>query len=242
MNRVLIVIVLLAAAVPMLAGVAGLPRPGDPTAPVHTHVASHYVKEGAEASGAANLVTGVLLNYRAFDTFGEVMVIFAALAALTGVSSLPPGQRLRESGGRNDSPGPAGRPISPVVAFIIRCTAPFIALFGAFVIFKGHVHPGGGFQGGVILGALLMMLSVVFGRGPRDPLLPPAVAVWLQAAAPLTFAAVAGLGVFLTGFLLGFPGTALGPVRTLMMIALELGIAIGSAVIILGLFQHMRGD
>ena len=43
MNRVLIVLTLLAAAVPMLAGVAGLARPGDPTAPVHTHVAAHYV-------------------------------------------------------------------------------------------------------------------------------------------------------------------------------------------------------
>ena len=242
MNRVLIVLTLLAAAVPMLAGVAGLARPGDPAAPVHTHVAAHYVKEGVQESGAANLVTGVLLNYRAFDTFGEVMVIFAALAAVTGVSSLRPGQRSSESGGPHDSTAPASRPISPVVAFIIRCTAPFIALFAAFVIFKGHVSPGGGFQGGVILGALLMMLSVVFGRGPHDPLLPAPIAVWLQAAAPLTFAVVAVLGVLLTGFLLGFPGPPHAPVRTLMMIALELGIAIGSAVIILGLFQHMRGD
>ena len=242
MNRGLIVFILLAAAVPMLAGVAGLPRPGDPQAPVHAHVAAHYVKEGVRESGAANLVTGVLLNYRAFDTFGEVMVIFAALAAVTGVSSVPPGQRPGESGGRNDSPRPVSPPISPVVAFIIRCTAPFIALFAAFVIFKGHVHPGGGFQGGVILGALLMMLSVVFGRGTRDPLVPPPLAAWSQAAAPLTFAAVAVVGVLLTGYLLGFPGAALGPVRTLMMIALELGIAVGSAVIILGLFQHMRGD
>lgn len=260
MNRLLIVLILFAAAVPMLAGIAGLPRPGDSAAPVHTHVAAHYVAEGVRETGASNLVTGVLLNYRAFDTFGEVMVIFAALAAVSGVAALQPGRPAGGAsgpvgqaggprgaqggpGGQGNGPaGPALRPISPVVAFIIRCTAPFIAIFGAFVIFKGHVAPGGGFQGGVILGALLVLLSVVLGRGRQDPLIPASVAAWLQAAAPLAFAAVGLLGLALTGVLLGFPGPALAPVRALMMIALELGIAVGSAVIILGLFQQMRGD
>ena len=239
MRRALVAITLAAAAVPMLLAVAGLPRPGDAQAPVHTHVAARYVAEGAREAGAENLVTGVLLNYRAFDTFGEVMIIFTALAAVMAALSSAAPRRPED-----DPPGSApGIPISPVVAFIIRLTAPFIAAFGAFVIFKGHVSPGGGFQGGVILGALLMLLSLVLGRGPEQPLIPVPLARWLQAAAPLAFAAVGMLGLVLTGALLGYPAEpAQQLLRELMMVVLELGIGIGGGAIILGLFLAMRGD
>jgi multicomponent Na+:H+ antiporter subunit B len=123
----------------------------------------------------------VLLNYRAFDTFGEVVVIFAALAAVMAVLAAPPGERAPDQ-----ASSVVG--ISPVVAFVIRLLAPFIAAFGAWVILKGHVSPGGGFQGGVILGALLVLLSVVLGRDARRPLIAPPLAGWLQATAPLAFA------------------------------------------------------
>jgi multicomponent Na+:H+ antiporter subunit B len=239
MNRALIALTLAAAAVPMLIGVAGLPRPGDPEAPIHTHLAARYIAEGSRETGAENLVTGVLLNYRGFDTFGEVMVIFSALAAVMAVlSSAVPGHPGDDATGID-----RGIPISPVVAFVIRVTAPFIAVFGAFVIFKGHVSPGGGFQGGVILGALLMLLSFVFGRGLRRPLIPLGLARWLQAAAPLAFAAIGVLGLALTGALLGYPaGSGHHLTRELMMITLEVGIGIGGGAIILGLFLEMRGD
>jgi multicomponent Na+:H+ antiporter subunit B len=239
MRKPLVALTIAAAALPMLIGVAQLPRPGDASAPVHTHVAARYVTEGARETGAENLVTGVLLNYRGFDTFGEVMVIFSALAAVMAVLASAAPAPLPGAPGN----GPGGVQASPVVAFIIRLTAPFIALFGAFVIFKGHVSPGGGFQGGVILGALLMLLSVVMGRGVRTPLIPVRVARWLQASGPLAFALVGGLGLALTGDLLGFPlAPEMELVRELMMIVLELGIGIGGAVIILGLFLEMRGD
>lgn len=239
MRKSLVALTLAAAAVPMLIGVTELPRPGDGSAPAHTHVAARYIAEGARETGADNLVTGVLLDYRSFDTFGEVMVIFAALAAVMAV--LTPAAPGRPAGTPGNGAG--GMQVSPVVAFVIRLTAPFIAIFGAFVIFKGHVSPGGGFQGGVILGALLMLLSVVLGRGARAPLIPAPLARWLQASAPLAFASVAGLGLALTGTLPGYPAApGMALVRELMMIVLELGIGIGGAVIILGLFLEMRGE
>jgi multicomponent Na+:H+ antiporter subunit B len=239
MKKPLIAITLAAGAVPMLIGVAALPRPGDASAPAHTHVAARYIEAGARETGADNRVTAVLLNYRALDTFGEVLVIFAALAGVVAVRSpAAPGGQV------DDAPGIGpGVPISPVVAFIIRLTAPFIALFGAFVIFEGHVSPGGGFQGGVILGALLVLLSLVLGRDAGRPLVPVALVRWLQAAAPLTFACVGLLGLAQTGALLGYPAEPeRQALRELMMITLDVGIGIGGAMIILGLFLELRGD
>jgi multicomponent Na+:H+ antiporter subunit B len=239
MRRALVAFTIAAAAVPMLIGIAALPRPGDPAAPIHTHVAARYIAEGASETGAPNLVTGVLLNYRAFDTFGEVTVIFAALAAVLVVLSPAPagGAPGKENGGGGSIP------VSPVVSFIVRLTAPFIAAFGAFVVFKGHTSPGGGFQGGVILGALLMLLSLVLGRDAARPLIPVPIARWLQVAGPGAFALIGLLGLAYTGWLWGYPGDpAQAAVRAAMMIALEIGIAIGGAAIILALFLEMRGD
>jgi multicomponent Na+:H+ antiporter subunit B len=237
MKRLLVTLALAAAAIPMLAGVAGLPRPGDPSAPIHRHVAAHYIEEGGRETGADNRVTAVLLGYRAFDTFGEVMVIFAALAAvvavLSPVASSPPGAASPRTG--------QPVPISPVVAYVLRLTAPLIAAFAVYVILRGHVSPGGGFQGGVILGALLVLLSVVLGRGSNRPLLAPALVRWLQPAAPITFLIVALAGLALTGSILGLPADP-GWLRHFMMLGLEIGIGIGGGAIILGLFQLLRGD
>ncbi len=51
---------------------------GDPTAPIHKHVAPKYLAEGAQKTGVPNIVTAVLASYRGYDTLGEVTVIFTA--------------------------------------------------------------------------------------------------------------------------------------------------------------------
>jgi len=45
----------------------------------------------------------------------------------------------------------------------VRVLIPFIQLFGLYVIVHGHYSPGGGFQGGVILGAAIILMALVFG-------------------------------------------------------------------------------
>ena len=57
---------------------AALPLFGDPSAPAATHVSPRYIERGQAETGAANLVTGVLADYRGYDTLGETVVIFTA--------------------------------------------------------------------------------------------------------------------------------------------------------------------
>lgn len=78
--------------VPMLAslGVAGallltvpsLPRVGAADAPAFQRVAPYYLEQSVPELGIQNVVTAVLAGYRAFDTFGEVTVVFAAGVAV----------------------------------------------------------------------------------------------------------------------------------------------------------------
>ena len=55
-----------------------MPGFGDPNAPIHTHVAPHYIEKSGAEIGIPNIVTSVLASYRGFDTLGEVTVIFTA--------------------------------------------------------------------------------------------------------------------------------------------------------------------
>jgi len=55
-----------------------IPPFGDPEAPAYNHVAPRYIEQGAEETGSVNLVTGILADYRGFDTLGETTVIFTA--------------------------------------------------------------------------------------------------------------------------------------------------------------------
>ncbi|HJO39702.1 MAG: hypothetical protein QGG24_00585 [Vicinamibacterales bacterium] len=74
----LAVIPLLALGAVLAAAASGLPRIGDPESPAATHASPRYIARGHEETGATNLVTGVLADYRAYDTLGETTVICAA--------------------------------------------------------------------------------------------------------------------------------------------------------------------
>lgn len=51
---------------------------------------------------------------------------------------------------------------SLIIQISVRILVPFIQLFGLYIIAHGHVSPGGGFQGGVVLGASFILLALAF--------------------------------------------------------------------------------
>ncbi len=59
-----------------------MPHYGDPGAPIHHHVAPHYIEKSGDEVGPPNIVTSVLASYRGYDTLGEVTVIFTAAAGV----------------------------------------------------------------------------------------------------------------------------------------------------------------
>ncbi len=59
-------------------GTLDMPSYGDPGAPIHQHVAPHYLEHSTEEIGIPNVVTSVLASYRGYDTFGETTVVLTA--------------------------------------------------------------------------------------------------------------------------------------------------------------------
>jgi multicomponent Na+:H+ antiporter subunit B len=98
------------------------------------------------ANGAANIVTAVVADYRLMDTFGEILVLFAASA---GVLLLMEPRRRRSRDDMREA------------SVIVRTAVPMIMLFGLvvgfYIILHGHLSPGGGFAGGAVLASVFLL-------------------------------------------------------------------------------------
>ncbi len=62
--------------------VAEMPPFGDPNNPVFNEIPARYMESGVADTGAVNIVSSVIIDYRAFDTLGEATVLFVAIAAV----------------------------------------------------------------------------------------------------------------------------------------------------------------
>ena len=102
-------------------------------------IGQEILRAAPAETGAANIVTAVVLGYRGIDTLGEIAILFTAATA----AGLVLGRRRENA--RRDPDG----------SFILSTSAdllfPLLLLVGFYIILHGHLTPGGGFQGGVIL-------------------------------------------------------------------------------------------
>lgn len=77
-RKLLLLLVAACTAGVLIYGTMDMPRFGDPSSPVNTHVAPRYIEHTYDESGVPNMVTAILANYRGYDTLGETTVIFTA--------------------------------------------------------------------------------------------------------------------------------------------------------------------
>ena len=160
--RILSVLAAVLLIILLLWGTMDLPLFGRETNPVENEVAERYLAEGLQESGATNLVANMILDYRAFDTLGESNVLFAAACTVLLL--------LQHSDSRKDSlPGRVEQNTipqksDPVLQFVAKALCPVILLYGLYIILNGHLGPGGGFSGGAVMGASLILYRSAFGQ------------------------------------------------------------------------------
>ena len=157
---------------------------GDLKSPASTHVSPYYIENTLEDTSVPNIVTAVLADYRGYDTMFETIVIFTAgivcifllrtfkttVPESRMYRHIPTGITLRiEKGGKvpNESDhferiDSVWIPYDLIIRTTCRMIIPFIQVFALYVIAHGHHSPGGGFQGGVILGASFVLFAIGF--------------------------------------------------------------------------------
>lgn len=150
----------------LLTTTAYLPPFGNPDNPMNNEVSERYIEDGMQETGAVNIVAGMILDYRAFDTLGESNVLFIAACSvliLLRISrekdgSVTAEQLAEEANDRIYEP--KNDLILQTIASIL---VPVILIFGMYVIMNGHISPGGGFSGGAVMGAGLILYLNAFG-------------------------------------------------------------------------------
>ncbi len=144
----------------LLSAVSNLPTVGEADRPVNNEVYTRYVENGLEETGAVTAVTGMLLDYRAFDTLGETHVLFAATITVLILLRLDKKEEQEEQAAGDRRYLPRQDTVLELAAMVL---VPFIIIFGLYVILCGHLGPGGGFSGGAIIGAGLMLFLNAYG-------------------------------------------------------------------------------
>ena len=157
--RVTAVVCCVALVTILLIAVSYLPPVGNPDNPAHNEVVDKYIEDGLQDTGAVNVVTGMILDYRAFDTFGESNVLF--IATCTVLILMRNDKKKAEGHANSDRHWePQSDAILQKVTFILF---PIIVIYGIYVVLNGHLSPGGGFSGGAIIGAGLILYLNAYG-------------------------------------------------------------------------------
>ena len=198
--------------------------------------ALHYIFHTPADTGAANVVSAILFDYRGFDTLGEATVIFCAV---TGISLFFSRGQIRHS-----SSG-----LSIIVKMGMGMIIPFILLYGLYMIFYGHLSPGGGFQGGAVLATTTILLCIVYGTSFEKQHFRPRIKDILESYGGLLFISVGLWGMlmgkdFLTNIAAGFPKGEFGNIFSsgflpILNIAVGLKVGAGMATIFYSMIKDL---
>ena len=131
-------------------------------APLAESIHPYFARTSEALAGGLNVVNVILVDYRGFDTFGEILVL--CLAGL-GVFGL----RTVWVGGRAKSEPPKelkmkSLPPSQILSAISAVAIPLTLILALYLTLRGHNSPGGGFIGGLTFAAGLILEMLAVGR------------------------------------------------------------------------------
>ena len=134
---------------------------------------------------------------------------------------------------------------STIIRTITRKLFPFILLFGLYLVAYGHLSPGGGFQGGVVIGAAVILLSLSQGVSKTEERFKKSIFGMMESIGPLVFMIIGFGGIlfgyhFLKDFLPPGEGGRFSVSGFILYLNLAIGLKVGAAMSII--FYSLAGE
>lgn len=127
-------------------------------------ISAYHLENAKTLGGGYNVVNVILVDFRGFDTFGEIIVLgIAALVIFAMTEALMQSRAGRRLIDRPVDPDEAGdrHPLMMVIA--TRVMMPMVLMVGVFIFLRGHNAPGGGFIAGLIFAIAFLMQYMASG-------------------------------------------------------------------------------
>jgi multicomponent K+:H+ antiporter subunit A len=228
--------------------------------PFPESTSTFFLERALTEGGGANVVNVMLVDFRGFDTFGEIVVL--GIVALTVYALL---RRFRPAREAMDLPAQqrtiaadlATDLLQPrqaadtaigylmVPAVLVRLLLPFAAMVAVYLFMRGHNEPGGGFVAGLVLSVALLLQYIVSGTYWVEAHMPLYPRRWIGAG--LLFALATGVGPLFWGYPFLTSHTAhltlplIGEIHVASALFFDIGVftlVVGSTLLILTAIAH----
>jgi multicomponent K+:H+ antiporter subunit A len=176
------------------------------TRPVPDTIAGFFLERAYTEGGGNNVVNVILVDFRAFDTLGEITVLGVVALAVYALlrrfrpapeSLVPPRQQLLQ----RDADAATPERADTIVRFLLipsvmmRLLFPVMIVVALYLLLRGHNQPGGGFIAGITLSAAMIVQYMASGTRWVEERLTFRVTLWLGAG--LMLALLTGVGAWL---------------------------------------------
>ncbi len=151
-------------------------------------ISGYYLENSKSGGGGTNVVNVILVDFRGFDTFGEIIVLgIAALTIFALAEALLDGRASRKLANWKQPASKAAdrHPLMMVVA--TRVMMPMSLMVGVYIFLRGHNEPGGGFIAGLVVAIALLMQYMASGFA------------WAQDRMHIPYHTMIGMGVVIAG-------------------------------------------
>tara|TARA_Y100001978_G_C23682501_1_gene429862 strand:- start:1223 stop:1972 length:750 start_codon:yes stop_codon:yes gene_type:complete len=219
------------------------PEWGDPQSPASkSPVSSHFIANTGVDTEVPNMVTAVLADYRGFDTMFETVVVFIAGMAVLAILK----NSVKKGSVRFDHIVDVEPDL--IVTNTVRLIVPVIQIFAFYVLAHGHVSPGGGFQGGVLMGASFILVALSWDLETALARFPMNRCIIVAAAGIILYGGIGLLSMFLGGEFLDYAELAkVLPVSREMaryhaMLGVEIGVGLTVTAIMFALYANLSSE
>lgn len=228
--------------------------------PFPESTSTFFLERALSEGGGTNVVNVMLVDFRGFDTFGEIVVL--GIVALTvyallrrfrparEVMDLPPQQRAVPADVATDLANPRQTADTAVgylmvPAVLVRLLLPFATMVAVYLFMRGHNEPGGGFVAGLVFSVALVLQYMVSGTSWVEAHLPLYPRRWIGTG--LLTALATGLGALFWGYPFLTSHTAhlhlpvVGEIHVASALFFDIGVftlVVGSTLLILTAIAH----
>jgi len=201
-------------------------------------ISDFFLAESKPGGGGYNVVNVILVDFRGYDTFGEIVVLgIAALGIYALIDGMGVPERWRVGSAKDEVRYPL------LLTTVARLTLPLALMVSIFLFMRGHNEPGGGFIAGLVTAVALIIQYIASGVGWTQERLGRDLHKVIGGG--ILIAAFTGIGAwiwgapFLTGWFDYFDLPLFGEVELASAILFDLGVYLTVVAVVMIMLTNM---